>query len=221
MIQIIDLYKNFGTNMVLQGVNLEIKHGETLAIIGRSGSGKSTLLHLIGGIDSPTSGSIVVRDRHIEHSTEEELSGFRNKHIGFIFQFHNLLSEFTVIENVMMPYLIGDFHLDMAYSRGIELLRHMEIEDKRDMKPNRLSGGESQRVAIARALVNNPSILLADEPTGNLDSATSAEIMTLLDALHDQGNTIILVTHEADIAKHAQRKIRLLDGQIASDEVSE
>jgi lipoprotein-releasing system ATP-binding protein len=210
------VYETGDTSLtVLNGLSLSVGKGKIVAIVGRSGSGKSTLLHLIGGIDSPTGGTIIVRNRHIEDSTEEELSGFRNRYIGFVFQFHNLLSEFTVIENVMMPYLIGDFQLDRAYSKGMELLRHMEIEDKKDMKPNRLSGGESQRVAIARALINDPEIVLADEPTGNLDVKTGERIKKIIfQAVRRYGNTLLIVTHNPSIVKEADETYRLEYGTL-------
>jgi lipoprotein-releasing system ATP-binding protein len=189
---------------VLDKLNLKVKRGCIAAVIGRSGSGKSTLLHLIGGIDSPTDGVIIVRNRHIENATEEELSRFRNKYIGFIFQFHNLLSEFTVIENVMMPYLIDQFQRAKAYKKGIELLRLFEIEDKKGSKPNKLSGGESQRVAIARALINNPEVVLADEPTGNLDLHTAEKINEFLfKIVRKHGHTLLIVTHNPSVVENA------------------
>jgi lipoprotein-releasing system ATP-binding protein len=190
--------------IVLDKLNLKVKRGSIAAVVGRSGSGKSTLLHLIGGIDSPTDGTIIVRDRHIENATEEELSRFRNKHVGFIFQFHNLLSEFTVIENVMMPYLLDKFQRARAYKKGLELLRLFEIEDKKGSKPNKLSGGESQRVAIARALINNPEVVLADEPTGNLDLRTAEKINEFLfQIVRKYGHTLLVVTHNPAVVENA------------------
>ncbi len=200
---------------VLDKLNLKIKRGSIAAVIGRSGSGKSTLLHLIGGIDSPTEGIIKVRNRHIENATEEELSKFRNKYIGFIFQFHNLLSEFTVIENVMMPHLIGQFQRARAYKKGIELLRFFEIEDKKSSKPNKLSGGESQRVAIARALINNPEIVLADEPTGNLDLHTAEKINEFLfQIVRKYGHTLLIVSHNPSVVENSDVTYELKLGSL-------
>jgi lipoprotein-releasing system ATP-binding protein len=200
---------------VLDKLNLKVKRGSIAAVIGRSGSGKSTLLHLIGGIDSPTDGIIIVRNRHIENATEEELSRFRNKYIGFIFQFHNLLSEFTVIENVMMPYLIGQFQRARAYKKGLELLRLFEIEDKKGSKPNKLSGGESQRVAIARALINNPEVVLADEPTGNLDLHTAEKINEFLfQIVRKYGHTLLIVTHNPSVVENADVTYELKLGSL-------
>ena len=200
---------------VLKDLNLQVRKGSIVAIVGRSGSGKSTLLHLIGGIDSPTEGSIIVRDRRMETATEAELSEFRNRYIGFIFQFHNLLMEFTTIENVMMPYLLNDFHTDQAYRKGLELLRRLEIEDKKDIKPNRLSGGESQRVAIARALINDPEIILADEPTGNLDLKTAESIQKLLfETIRSYGHTLLVVTHNPSVVEKADSTYQLKLGSL-------
>jgi len=199
------VYKTGNTFLtILNRLNLTVKRGETIAIVGRSGSGKSTLLNLIGGLAKPTSGSIVIGTRHIENSTEEELSEFRNSSIGFIFQFHHLLSEFTVIENVMMPYLISRFNRDRAYKKSIELLKILGIYEKREYRPSKLSGGESQRVAIARALINNPEIILADEPTGNLDLKTADDIKELLFTVTKRlGRTMIIVTHNRSISEMA------------------
>jgi lipoprotein-releasing system ATP-binding protein len=200
---------------VLNGLSLTVRKGSIVAIVGRSGSGKSTLLHLIGGIDSPTRGEIVVRDRRIESSSEEELSEFRNRFVGFIFQFHNLLMEFTVIENVMMPFLIADYQVDRAYKKGMELLRRLEISDKKDIKPNRLSGGESQRVAIARALINDPEIVLADEPTGNLDLNTAENIQKILfQVVRTYGHTLLIVTHSPAVVEQADFTYRLKYGRL-------
>jgi lipoprotein-releasing system ATP-binding protein len=200
---------------VLDGLNLKVNRGDTVAIIGRSGSGKSTLLNLIGGLDKPTQGRVVIRGTHIEHSSEKELSEFRNRHIGFIFQFHHLLSEFTVIENVMMPYLIERFDIEKAYPKSLELLKILEIADKRDSKPNKLSGGESQRVAIARALMNAPEIILADEPTGNLDLKTGDIIKELLFGIVKKlGHTLIIVTHNRSIVEEADVTFQLEYGKL-------
>ena len=200
---------------VLNGLDLQVRRGSTVAIVGRSGSGKSTLLHLIGGIDAPTEGSVLVRGRNVESATEEELSEFRNKYIGFIFQFHNLLAEFSVIENVMMPFLINEYRVDLAYKKGMEILRWLEIEDKKDIKPNRLSGGESQRAAIARALINEPEIVLADEPTGNLDLNTAEKIKALLFGIvKNYGYTLLIVTHNPSVVENAHETYQLEYGRL-------
>ena len=200
---------------VLSNLDLHVQKGRVVAIVGRSGSGKSTLLHLIGGIDAPTGGNIMVKGKRVDTATEEELSTFRNRYIGFIFQFHNLLMEFSVIENVMIPYLIHDYRTEKAYKKGMEILRQLEIEDKKDVKPNRLSGGESQRVAIARALINDPAIILADEPTGNLDSKNGQIVMELLAELnHKWRRTVIIATHSDLADPLAGLKICLKDGMI-------
>jgi lipoprotein-releasing system ATP-binding protein len=200
---------------VLNGLDLQVRQGSIVAIVGRSGSGKSTLLHLIGGIDAPTEGSVLVRGRNVESATEEELSEFRNRYIGFIFQFHNLLSEFSVIENVMMPFLINEYRLDRAYKKGMEILRQLEMEDKKDVKPNRLSGGESQRAAIARALINEPEIVLADEPTGNLDLNTAEKIKALLFGIvKSYGHTLLIVTHNPSVVDKADETYQLEYGRL-------
>ncbi len=200
---------------VLNGLDLHVRRGSIVAIVGRSGSGKSTLLHLIGGIDAPTEGSVLVRGRNVESATEEELSEFRNRYIGFIFQFHNLLAEFTVIENVMMPFLINEYRVDLAYKKAMEILRWLEIEDKKDIKPNRLSGGESQRAAIARALINEPEIVLADEPTGNLDLNTAEKIKALLFGIvKNYGYTLLIVTHNPSVVENAHETYQLEYGRL-------
>ena len=200
---------------VLNGLDLRVRKGSIVAIVGRSGSGKSTLLHIIGSIDAPTEGSIMVRGNRIESATEEELSKFRNRYIGFIFQFHNLLVEFSVIENIMMPYLMHEYRVDRAYKKGMDILRRLEIEDKKDIKPNRLSGGESQRVAIARALINDPEIVLADEPTGNLDLTTAEKIKALLFGIvKSYGHTLLIVTHNPSVVKKADETYKLVFGKL-------
>ena len=205
------IYKTGETYLtVLDGLNLNAYKGEIVAIVGRSGSGKSTLLNLIGGIDSPTDGSVTVRGIHLENSDETKLSDFRNRYVGFVFQFHHLLSEFTVLENVMMPYLISKFNKETAYNRALDLLKLLGIHEKKDLKPNKLSGGESQRVAIARALINKPEIILADEPTGNLDLQTAETIKGLLFNLVKKfGHTMIIVTHNDTIVKDADSAYQL------------
>lgn len=207
---------------VLNGLSLKAYKGEIVAIFGRSGSGKSTLLNLIGGIDSPTEGSVNVKGIHLENSDETKLSDFRNRYVGFVFQFHHLLSDFTVLENVMMPYLIGKFDKEAAYNRSLDLLQLLGIYEKKDLKPNKLSGGESQRVAIARALINKPEIILADEPTGNLDLQTAETIKELLfDLVKKFRHTMIIVTHNNTIVKEAdsayQLKLGVLNNLIDSN----
>jgi lipoprotein-releasing system ATP-binding protein len=210
------VYKTGDTFLtVLNDLDLRVQRGRIIAIVGRSGSGKSTLLHLIGGIDAPTDGSITVKEQRIEIATEEELSEFRNRNIGFIFQFHNLLMEFSVIENVMIPFLIHDYRTDRAYKKAMEILTQLEIEDKKNIKPNRLSGGESQRVAIARALINDPEILLADEPTGNLDLSTSEKIKALLFGIVKRyGHTLLIVTHNPSVVEKADQTYKLEMGKL-------
>jgi lipoprotein-releasing system ATP-binding protein len=187
---------------VLNDLNLRVHRGDTAAIVGRSGSGKSTLLNIIGGLDSPTLGNVILKNTCIEDAEEAELSRFRNRYIGFIFQFHHLLSEFSVAENIMIPFLLNEYDLDKAYSRSVDLMKILGIYSKRDAKPNKLSGGESQRVAIARALINKPEIILADEPTGNLDIHSAEKIKGLLfDTVRSFGHTLIIVTHNSKIVK--------------------
>jgi len=202
----------------LRGVDLEIKRGEYVAIMGPSGSGKSTLMNLIGCLDSPSSGHYWLAGRLVSTLDDDELAYIRNKEIGFVFQTFNLLPRATSLHNVELPLIYNGTPAEERAERAKETLRMVELGDRMMHKPNELSGGQRQRVAVARALVNKPSILLADEPTGNLDSKTGAEIMTLFERLHEQGNTIILVTHELDIAAHAHRIIHIRDGRIHSDE---
>jgi putative ABC transport system ATP-binding protein len=202
----------------LRGVSFDIQHNEYLAIVGPSGSGKSTLMNMIGCLDTPTKGEYWLNGKLVSQMDDDELAHIRNKEIGFVFQTFNLLPRATALHNVELPLIYNG----TPSSKRIEMAKHalesVELGSRMSHKPNELSGGQRQRVAIARALVNNPSIILADEPTGNLDSKTSEEIMLLMDHLHKQGNTIILVTHEHDIAAHAHRVISILDGQISKDE---
>jgi len=225
MIQIEDLWKTYqmGTEEIhaLRGVTFKIMRGEYLAIMGPSGSGKSTMMNLIGCLDTPSKGNYYLNTRLVSEMDDDELAHIRNKEIGFVFQTFNLLPRASALHNVELPLIYNGTPSNERKERAIKALQAVELGERVYHRPNELSGGQRQRVAIARALINNPSIILADEPTGNLDSTTSREIMALFDNLHDKGNTIILVTHEADIAAHAERVIRLLDGQIASDEPSE
>ncbi len=217
-----DLWKTYhmGAEEIhaLRGISFEIHRGEYVAIMGPSGSGKSTMMNLIGCLDTPSKGKYYLNNRLVSEMNDDELARIRNKEIGFVFQTFNLLPRATALHNVELPLIYNGTPAAERKERAVKALQAVELGDRMYHKPNELSGGQRQRVAIARALVNNPSIILADEPTGNLDSATSAEIMNLLDTLHNRGNTIVLVTHEADIAAHAHRAIRLLDGKVERDE---
>ncbi|MCC6600919.1 MAG: ABC transporter ATP-binding protein [Crocinitomicaceae bacterium] len=205
----------------LNGVNLRIEKNEYVALMGPSGSGKSTLMNIIGCLDTPTSGSYFLNGPDVSGLTDNELAGIRNKEIGFIFQTFNLLPRYTSLENVALPLVYAGIPKAERLARAKKTLEDVGLADRVTHKPNELSGGQRQRVAIARALVNKPSIILADEPTGNLDTKTSYEIMKLFQEIHDGGNTIIIVTHEEDIARHAHRIVRLRDGLIESDEKNE
>ncbi len=202
----------------LRGVDLEIERGEYVAIMGPSGSGKSTLMNLIGCLDTPSQGDYWLNQRLVSQLDDDALAFIRNKEIGFVFQTFNLLPRATALHNVELPLIYAGMPAKERRERAAEALAAVDMADRMEHRPNELSGGERQRVAIARALVNKPSLLLADEPTGNLDSQTSSEIMAVVDRLQAQGNTIVLVTHEHDIAAHAHRAIHLRDGQIESDE---
>lgn len=202
----------------LRGVDLEIRKGEYVAIMGPSGSGKSTLMNLIGCLDTPSSGSYWLAGRLVSELDDDELAYIRNKEIGFVFQTFNLLPRATALHNVELPLIYNGTPAEERIEKAKKALERVDLGPRMHHKPNELSGGQRQRVAIARALVNSPSIVLADEPTGNLDSKTGEEIMALFSSLHQQGNTIILVTHEHDIAQHAHRVIFIRDGKIASDE---
>lgn len=202
---------------VLKGIDLEINKGEYVALMGPSGSGKSTLMNILGCLDTPTSGTYILNGKHVSEMQDDELAGIRNKEIGFVFQTFNLMPRTTALDNVALPMVYAGHSKSERVERATEVLTQVGLDDRMDHKPNQLSGGQRQRVAIARALVNKPSIILADEPTGNLDSKTSVEIMNLFDEIHANGNTVILVTHEEDIASHAHRIIRLRDGIIESD----
>jgi putative ABC transport system ATP-binding protein len=216
-----DLWKTYimGAEEIhaLRGVSFEIHRGEYVAIMGPSGSGKSTMMNLIGCLDTPTKGKYFLNSKLVSEMNDDDLAHIRNKEIGFVFQTFNLLARATALHNVELPLIYNGTPAHERKERAMKALQDVDLGERMYHKPNELSGGQRQRVAVARALVNNPSIILADEPTGNLDSATSSEIMALFDILHQRGNTIILVTHEADIAAHAHRAVRLLDGKIASD----
>lgn len=205
---------------VLKGIDLHINKGEYVALMGPSGSGKSTLMNLLGCLDTPTSGSYILNGRDVSQMSDDELAEIRNKEIGFVFQTFNLLPRTTALDNVALPMVYAGYNKTERNERATEVLTQVGLADRMDHKPNQLSGGQRQRVAVGRALVNRPSIILADEPTGNLDSKTSVEIMNLFGDIHANGNTVILVTHEEDIAAHAHRVIRLRDGIIESDTVT-
>lgn len=202
---------------VLKGIDLQINKGEYVALMGPSGSGKSTLMNLLGCLDTPTSGGYILNGKDVSQMHDDDLAEIRNKEIGFVFQTFNLLPRTTALDNVALPMIYAGFSKSERNERATEVLTQVNLADRMDHQPNQLSGGQRQRVAIARALVNKPSIILADEPTGNLDSKTSVEIMNLFNEIHKNGNTVILVTHEEDIAAYAHRIIRLRDGLIESD----
>ncbi len=204
----------------LRSVDIEIQSNEYVAIMGPSGSGKSTLMNLIGALDTPTSGEYILNGTDVSKMDDDRLAEIRNQEIGFIFQTFNLLPRYTALENVMLPLIYAGVSKAERAEKATKTLTEVGLADRMEHKPNELSGGQRQRVAVARALVNDPSIILADEPTGNLDSKTSVDIMKLFGLIHDQGNAIILVTHEEDIARYAHRIIRLLDGEIDKIEIN-
>ncbi len=216
-------YYQLGTEVVkaLDGVDLTIKENEYVALMGPSGSGKSTLMNILGCLDTPTDGAYTLNGNLVSEMTENELAEIRNKEIGFVFQTFNLLPRLSSLENVAMPLLYAGISRRKREERALEILTDVGLGDRYGHKPNELSGGQRQRVAIARALIGKPSIILADEPTGNLDSKTSLEIMAMFGDIHQQGNTVILVTHEEDVALHAHRIIRLRDGKVETDIINE
>ena len=225
IIKVEDLWKTYDMGseqqvQALRGVNIEIQRNEYVAIMGPSGSGKSTLMNLIGCLDTPSKGQYWLNGHLVSELDDDELARIRNKEIGFVFQTFNLLARATALHNVELPLIYNGTPSEERIRRAKEALRKVDLESRMTHKPNELSGGQRQRVAIARALVNNPSILLADEPTGNLDSQTGNEIMALMDDLHEQGNTIVLVTHEHDISEYAHRVINIRDGIIADDRLT-
>lgn len=224
VIQVKDVSKVYqvGTQEVraLNGLSLDISRNEYVALMGPSGSGKSTLMNLLGALDSPTSGQYWLNGQDVSRMRDDALAAVRNKEIGFVFQTFNLLPRYSALENVAMPMIYAQISKKERNERAAEVLDMVGLSDRMDHKPNELSGGQRQRVAVARALVNKPSIILADEPTGNLDTKTSYEIMALFDDIHKSGNTVILVTHEEDISLHAHRIVRLRDGIVERDEVN-
>ncbi len=221
IIDIKGIIRNFSlgneTVKVLKGIDLIIEKGEYVALMGPSGSGKSTLMNLLGCLDTPTDGNYFLNGKDVSRMSDNQLAEIRNKEIGFVFQTFNLMPRTTALDNVALPMVYAGYSQSERKKRAEEVLTEVGLADRMDHEPNQLSGGQRQRVAVGRALVNKPSIILADEPTGNLDSKTSVEIMRLFDDIHAKGNTVILVTHEEDIAEHAHRIIRLRDGIIESD----
>jgi len=202
---------------VLKGISLDIQRNEYVALMGPSGSGKSTLMNILGCLDSPSSGKYILNGHDVSTMLDNSLADIRNKEIGFVFQQFNLLPRLSALENVALPLVYAGINKKTRMEMAHEVLRKVDLSDRSHHKPNELSGGQCQRVAIARALVNNPSIILADEPTGNLDTKTSYEIMSIFAQIHDEGNTVVLVTHEEDISNYAKRVIRLRDGVLESD----
>lgn len=223
LIEIRDIAKIYKMGLqevkALQSITLDIEPNEYVALMGPSGSGKSTLMNILGCLDTPTRGTYILNNTDVSHLVDNELAEIRNKEIGFVFQTFNLLPRYTALENVALPLIYAGMGKEERETRAREVLEQVGLADRMDHKPNELSGGQRQRVAVARALVNKPSIILADEPTGNLDSKTSIEIMQLISDIHRIGNTVILVTHEPDIAKNAHRIIQLIDGLVESDQV--
>ena len=221
IIHLVEIRKNYYMGKqaitVLKGIDLDIMKNEYVALMGPSGSGKSTLMNIIGCLDSPTGGSYILNGHDVSKMVDDDLAAVRNKEIGFVFQQFNLLPRLSALENVALPLVYAGIGKKLRNEMAMDVVQKVGLEDRSHHKPNELSGGQCQRVAIARALVNNPSIILADEPTGNLDSKTSVEIMDIFGKIHDGGNTVVLVTHEEDIANYARRVIRLRDGVIETD----
>lgn len=215
MIQLHDIHKSFGTLEVLKGIDLTINKGEVVSIVGPSGAGKTTLLQIIGTLDRPDSGRVLFDGIDVSQYKEKQLSAFRNRHIGFVFQFHQLLPEFTAVENVMMPALISGASMGDARSRAMEMLDYLRLTDRASHKPAELSGGEKQRVAVARALVNRPQVILADEPSGSLDTKNKEELHQLFFDLRERlGQTFVIVTHDVGLAQLTDRTIHMVDGKI-------
>jgi lipoprotein-releasing system ATP-binding protein len=215
MIIVSDIHKSYGTLEVLKGISLEVGKGEIVSIVGASGAGKSTLLHIIGTLDRADAGTIEINGMNVRKLSDKKLASFRNKHIGFVFQFHHLLPEFTALENICIPGLLGKRNKREVERKASELLSFMGLKDRSLHKPNELSGGEQQRVAVARALINSPDVILADEPSGNLDSASALELHNLFFSLRNSfDQTYIIVTHNSDLANMADRKLLIRDGVI-------
>ncbi|MBE0637228.1 MAG: ABC transporter ATP-binding protein [Bacteroidales bacterium] len=215
MIRAENIHKSYGNLHVLKGIDLEIAKGEIVSVVGASGAGKSTLLHILGTLDRTDKGSVFIDNKRIDTMPERELSDFRNRNIGFVFQFHHLLPEFTAIENVCIPAYIGRILRSEAERKAIELLTYLNLRDRMEHKPSELSGGEQQRIAVARALINKPKVILADEPSGNLDSKSAKELHQLFFDLREKFNqTFIIVTHNLELADMADRKLTIIDGKI-------
>lgn len=215
MIKATSIQKSYGQLNVLKGVNIEIKKGEVISIVGASGAGKTTLLHILGTLDRPDKGTLEINNISISSLNDKKLADFRNKNIGFVFQFHHLLPEFTALENICIPAFIAGTSRAQAEAKAMELLSFLGLRERADHKPNMLSGGEQQRVAVARALINNPAVVLADEPSGNLDSATAKELHQLFFTLREKFNqTFVIVTHNEELANMADRKLVMRDGNI-------
>ena len=218
MIHLEGITKSFGSLQVLKGIDLEITQGEVVSIVGPSGAGKTTLLQIMGTLDSPDAGMINIDGTNVSRMKEKELSAFRNKHIGFVFQFHQLLPEFTALENVMIPAFIAGVPTKEASMRAMEILDFMGLKERASHKPNELSGGEKQRVAVARALINQPAVILADEPSGNLDTRTKNELHQLFFTLREElGQTFVIVTHDTELARMSDRQIKLNDGMLMNE----
>ncbi len=217
LIQAQNIHKSYGALNVLKGVSIEIQRKEVVSIVGPSGAGKSTLLHIIGTLDKPDSGLVRVNDMDINSLKDKQLSAFRNKHIGFVFQFHHLLPEFTALENICIPAFIAKTSKEEAEKKAMELLSFLGLEQRKNHKPSELSGGEQQRIAVARALINNPDVVLADEPSGNLDSASAKELHQLFFTLREKfGQTFVIVTHNNELAGMTDRVLTMRDGMIVS-----
>lgn len=222
MIDIQGITKSFGSLQVLKGIDLHIGRGEVVSIVGPSGAGKTTLLQIVGTLDKPDSGEVVIDGVKVGGLNKKKLADFRNRHIGFVFQFHQLLPEFTALENIMIPAFIGGASRKTAEQRARDLLRFMNLEDRASHKPSELSGGEKQRVAVARALVNNPAVVLADEPSGSLDSKNKEELHRLFFDLRDKfGQTFVIVTHDEQLAKITDRTIAMKDGMLVNEETTD
>ena len=215
MIQLRNITKSFGTLQVLKGIDLDISRGEIVSIVGPSGAGKTTLLQIMGTLDAPDTGTVVIDGTDVTRLGQRDMARFRNQRLGFVFQFHQLLPEFTAVENVMIPAMIAGKSKRAAHERAMELLRFLSLDDRAEHKPNELSGGEKQRVAVARALVNNPAVILADEPSGSLDTQNKQELHQLFFDLRDRmGQTFVIVTHDEQLATLTDRKIEMRDGRI-------